>query len=57
MMKKFVSFLAASFLLTACGTPSGDDARNSLRAPAWPLVTIDPYTSCLLYTSDAADEY
>ena len=56
MMKKFVSFLAASFLLTACGTPSGDDARNSLRAPAWPLVTIDPYTSAWSMSDRLYDE-
>ena len=42
-MKKIL-FLACLFLVFAC-KPSCEHVRNQLRAPAYPLITIDPYTS------------
>lgn len=48
-MKRIASaFIVA--LIAAC-KPYGDHVRNELRAPAYPLVTIDPFTS----TWSAAD--
>lgn len=40
-------FGATTALLTSCssGTKVQHDSKNELRAPAYPLVTIDPYTS------------
>ena len=33
-------------ILTSCtGSSYAEVIKNDLRAPAWPLVTIDPYTS------------
>lgn len=42
-MKKIL-FVACLFLAFAC-KPSCEHVRNELRAPAYPLITIDPYTS------------
>ena len=42
-MKKIL-FVVCLFLAFAC-KPSCEHVRNSLRAPAYPLITIDPYTS------------
>ena len=42
-MKKIL-LLAGVFLVFAC-KPCCEHVRNSLRAPAYPLITIDPYTS------------
>ena len=42
-MKKIL-FLSCIFLVFAC-KPSCEHVRNDLRAPAYPLITIDPYTS------------
>ena len=42
-MKKIL-FLAMMLLICAC-KPSCEHVRNELRAPAYPLITIDPYTS------------
>ena len=47
---KRTAFVFLSMLIAACG-PCGDHVRNELRAPAYPLVTIDPFTS----TWSAAD--
>mgnify|MGYP003817793553 CR=1 FL=1 len=35
--------VCAGILFHACTTPEA--IKNNLRAPAYPLVTIDPYTS------------
>ena len=42
-MKKIL-FFAAILMAFAC-SPCGEHVRNELRAPAYPLITIDPYTS------------
>ena len=42
-MKKIL-FLASLLLVFAC-KPCCEHVRNELRAPAYPLITIDPYTS------------
>ena len=46
-MKKnlFITILAAASLL-ATARAAEPAQRNALRAPAYPLITIDPYTSC-----------
>ena len=45
-MKKnlFITILAAASLL-ATARAAEPAQRNALRAPAYPLITIDPYTS------------
>ena len=72
-MKKHLLFmLSGCLLLFGCNTNKTiehDIVSSGMRPPAYPLITIDPYTSawsttdnlydsnvCLLYTSDAADE-
>ena len=47
---KRITFVFLIALIAAC-KPCGDHVRNELRAPAYPLVTIDPFTS----TWSAAD--
>ena len=47
---KRIAFAFIVALVAAC-KPYGDHVRNELRAPAYPLVTIDPFTS----TWSAAD--
>ena len=42
-MKK-LAFLMLAVMAVAC-KPSEEIIRNELRAPAYPLVTIDPFTS------------
>ena len=44
-MKKILIPALSCTLIAACGQPSAPPVRNALRAPAYPLVTIDPYTS------------
>ena len=41
----FITILAAASLL-ATARAAEPAQRNALRAPAYPLITIDPYTSC-----------
>lgn len=43
-MKHFISIFAAAVMLVAC-TSDVQVVKNTLRAPAYPLVTIDPFTS------------
>ncbi|MDR3184111.1 MAG: DUF4965 domain-containing protein [Prevotellaceae bacterium] len=47
MKKRLVIVLCGVFFLTRCAADGNVEARRaaSLRAPAYPLVTIDPYTS------------
>lgn len=42
-MKKLIYILAAAAMLSC--TAAVEPLRNTLRAPAYPLITIDPYTS------------
>lgn len=61
MKKQFYSFALLAILLSACA-PKGTvetyapAADNNLRAPAIPLVTIDPYTSVWSFTDNLNDE-
>ena len=61
MKKQFYSLILSGVLLTACA-PKGTvetyapAADNSLRAPAVPLVTIDPYTSAWSFADNLNDE-
>ncbi len=57
-MKKLL-LLTPLFALAACGgteLPTYDVIPNELRAPAWPLVTIDPYTSAWSMADNLYDE-
>ncbi len=54
-MKKLFSFVwGVGLLLTACSGP--ERPKSDLRAPAYPLVTIDPYTSAWSTTDHLYDE-
>lgn len=44
MKRLFIAVMAAAAILTSC-TGAKPAQRNELRAPAYPLVSIDPYTS------------
>lgn len=45
-------------LLCACSTPDyfAPEKVNALRAPSYPLITIDPYTSVWSFTDKLYDE-
>ena len=44
MMKKlFMAVAAVAALAVSCSAPQ--QVKNEMRAPAYPLITIDPYTS------------
>ncbi|MDR2040151.1 MAG: DUF4965 domain-containing protein [Bacteroidales bacterium] len=45
MKKIIVSLLMMVSLVYGCGSSGHEVIQNDLRAPAYPLVTIDPYTS------------
>ncbi len=50
------ALVLAFFSTTGCTeTSSQSKPVNSLRAPAYPLVTIDPYTSCWSFTDKLTD--
>lgn len=55
--RKFLILFASAFLLFSC-SPTGKQTviKNNLRAPAYPLVTIDPYTSAWAFTDNLYDE-
>ena len=42
-MKRFYFLVLAALLAVSC-KPCCEHVRNELRAPAYPLVTIDPFT-------------
>lgn len=46
---------AATTVLSSCGTQVEQHEKNELRAPAYPLVTIDPYTSAWSTTDNLYD--
>lgn len=47
--------LGAVTVLSSCTSPSEQHDKNELRAPAYPLVTIDPYTSAWSFTDNLYD--
>lgn len=57
-MKKTFLMLLPLLGLVSCGGPGAADCevvKNDLRAPAYPLVTIDPYTSAWSMTDNLYD--
>ena len=53
MRKLLYLVLGASCLLSAC--TDAEKPKSDLRAPAYPLVTIDPYTSAWSTTDNLYD--
>jgi len=53
MIKKFYFFILA--LTFACGLSARNTSPNALRAPAYPLVTIDPYASAWSFSDNLYD--
>ena len=59
-MKKIL-LLSLPLLMAGCagcagsGVPTGETHASELRAPAYPLVTIDPYTSAWSMTDNLYD--
>lgn len=47
--------LGAASVLVGCDAPTAQHVKNELRAPAYPLVTIDPYTSAWSTTNNLYD--
>ena len=43
MKKLFMAVAAVAALAVSCSAPQ--QVKNEMRAPAYPLITIDPYTS------------
>ncbi|WP_029906837.1 glutaminase domain-containing protein [Prevotella sp. 10(H)] len=59
MRKVFSILLLSCLCLIACKNQSKQDyevTKNNLRAPAYPLITIDPYTSAWSMTDNLYDE-
>ena len=56
MKTKLLIILAGFFLLYSCSAADKQAViKSSLRAPAYPLVTIDPYTSAWSFTDNLYD--
>ena len=53
-MKKLLFAALAAALLGACG--GAEHQPSALRAPAYPLITIDPYTSGWSFTDNLYDQ-
>lgn len=47
--------LGAATMLSSCDTRMAQHGKNELRAPAYPLVSIDPYTSAWSFTDNLYD--
>ena len=43
MTNRILIATAAAVIMASCSAPEA--VKNDLRAPAYPLITIDPYTS------------
>ena len=56
MKRKLLISLVGAIILSACTASTKQDAiQSDLRAPAYPLVTIDPYTSAWAFTDNLYD--
>ncbi|MBQ1980599.1 MAG: DUF4964 domain-containing protein, partial [Alistipes sp.] len=55
MIKKLSLLLTLFVSLTMVSCGSGEHITNTLRAPAYPLITIDPYTSAWSTTDNLYD--
>lgn len=56
MIKKITFIAMASGLLFGCAGGSREVIKSDLRAPAYPLITIDPYASAWSYSNNLYDE-
>lgn len=56
-LKLSTLLLGATAILSSCGASQQDTAcdKSELRAPAYPLITIDPYTSAWAFTDNLYD--
>ena len=55
MTRKLLLFAASiAIVLSSCCAPK--PVKNDLRAPAYPLITIDPYTSAWATTDNLYDD-
>ena len=55
-LKLSTLFLGAAAMLSSCGAPQDVKSEKSeMRAPAYPLVMIDPYTSAWSFTDNLYD--
>ena len=55
-MKRLMTLLLGFAALAGCTSPQSEQhVKNELRAPAYPLVTIDPYTSAWAFQDNLYD--
>ena len=53
-MKRLMTLLLGFAALAGCTSPQSEQhVKNELRAPAYPLVTIDPYTRWRRYNIES----
>jgi hypothetical protein len=55
MKQKFLILFAGALISSSCCDNSNKQIKSELRAPAYPLVTIDPYTSAWAFTDNLYD--
>ena len=53
----FYAHIIVFCLITGCGGGLKTHIKSDLRAPAFPLITIDPYTSAWSFTDNLFDDY
>ena len=55
-MRRLMTLLLGFAALAGCTSPQSEQhVKNELRAPAYPLVTIDPYTSAWAFQDNLYD--